>query len=398
MKEFKRISGFLLLLAIFVFILQPVTAATASDAVKADSQPPEAPKGLKVSGKTFTSVFLSWTSSFDDTKVKGYQVFRDGRKIMTISRTNFTNSDLVPGRNYTYAVKAYDAAGNISAASEAIDVRTDPDIQIPSTPANLSLSSPDYTSVIVSWNPSTDNTGIKGYVVCKNGSKAATTTATSYRVKGLIPGTAYSFSVKAYDIAGNYSIQSSSISGTTIQDTKAPEKPSGLNCASVSETEITLSWSPSSDNVRVKGYELYCNGEKAGSPSKPIFNSKELVPGKSYKFSIKAVDIVGNRSMSSEPVTVTTLKDAKKPSAPTGLKTGKLKGSSVSLEWRASSDNIKVSGYTVFCNGFELVNTKKTSRTVKSPFGLGIDIYWVKAFDLAGNLSDESNKITVITP
>lgn len=398
MKEFKRFLGLLLLLAVFVFIPQQVTSATGSDAARTDSQPPDAPKGLTVVSKTFTSICLSWTISFDDTKVKGYQVFRDGRKIMTISRTNFTNTDLVPGRKYTYAVKAYDAAGNVSSASAAIDVWTESDSQNPSTPGKLSISSPDFTSIVVSWNPSTDNTGIKSYVVCKNGSKAATTTATSYRVKGLLPGTTYSFSVKACDIAGNYSIQSSSIPGTTLPDKTAPDKPFGLKSTSVTETEITLTWSPSSDNVKVKGYELYCNGEKAGSPSKTIFSSKNLIPGKSYKFIVNAVDTVGNRSASSEPVTVTTLKDAKKPSTPTGLRTGKLKGSSVPLEWNASSDNIKVNGYTIYCNGIELENTKKTSRTVKSPLGLGVDIYWVRAFDTAGNLSDPSNKITVIMP
>ncbi len=398
MKVLRIFLGLVLLLAVFVFIPQQVSAATACDALKADSHPPEVPTGLKVVSKTFTSVFLSWTSSSDDTKVKGYQVFRDGRKILTISRTNFTNSELIPGRKYTYFVKAYDAAGNVSSASAAIDVLTDPDNQVPSTPSNLSLSSPDHTSMVVSWNPSSDNTGIKGYIICKNGSKAATTTATSYKVKGLVPGTTYSFSIKAFDIAGNYSMQSSSIPGTTIPDKEAPDKPFGLKCASVSETEITLTWSPASDNVKVKEYEIYCNGEKAGSPSKTLFSRKNLIPGKSYKFNVTAIDTVGNKSVISEPLTIITLKDVKRPNTPTGLKAGKSKGSSVPLKWNASSDNIKVSGYTIYCNGLELATTKKTSRTVKSPYRLGIDIYWVRAFDLAGNLSDESNRITVLSP
>jgi chitodextrinase len=397
MKVFTRLFSILLLLTVFVFMPQGFSNATVLDSAKSDTQPPEVPKGLVITNKTHTSLSLSWSSSSDDTKVKGYQVYRDGKKIITTSKTNFTNTDLVPGRKYTYTIKAYDAAGNISPASTAIDAGTVPDCQAPSTPGNLTLSSPGFTSVTVSWSSSTDNTSIKGYVVYRNGTKAASTSATSYTVKGLLPGTTYSLFIKAYDIAGNYSSQSSSIPGTTLSDTTAPGRPSGLKTASVTETEITLMWSPSSDNVKVKSYEVYCNGEKTGTPTKPIYSGKTLIPGKSYKYTVKAIDTVGNKSESSDPITITTLKDTKKPSTPTGLKAGKVKGSSVPLEWNASSDNTKVDGYTIYCNGVELTNTKKTARTVKSTSGLGINIYWVRAVDLAGNLSDASNKITVIT-
>jgi chitodextrinase len=398
MRVLARLLSLFLLLAVFVLIPQEFSNAAESVSTTSDTRPPEIPKELVIINKTHTSISMSWTSSSDDIKVRGYQVYRDGKKIITTSKTNFTNKDLIPGRKYTYAVKAYDAAGNTSPASTAVDVCTNPDHQPPSTPGNLSVSSPGFTSVTVSWSSSTDDTSIKGYVVYRNGSKAASTSATSYTVKGLLPGTTYSLFIRAYDIAGNYSSQSSSIPGTTLPDSAAPGKPSGLKAASVTETDITLMWSPSSDNVKVKGYEIYCNGEKTGTQTKTIFSGAKLTPGKSYKYTVKAVDTVGNRSEPSDPISVTTLKDVKKPSTPTGLKTGKIKGSSVPLEWDASSDDIKVDGYMIYCNGIELANTKKTARTVKGQSGLGINVYWVRAVDLAGNLSDASNKITVITP
>lgn len=397
MKELKRFFSFLLLLASFTFIPQQAAAANGAASAKPDTQPPQAPKQLTVTNKTFTSISLSWSGSTDDTAVKGYQVYRDGKKIITTSKTTFTNSELVPGRKYTYAVKAYDAAGNISPASADVEVGTYPDCQAPSVPGNLTISSPGYTSIVVSWSPSTDNTSVKGYVIYRNGSKVATTSATSYTVKGLLPGTTYSFYVKAYDIAGNYSSQSPDMPGATLADTTAPGKPIGLKATSVTETEITLMWSPSSDNVKVKSYEITCNGEKTITQTKTIYHGKNLIPGKSYKFTIKAVDTVGNKSEGSEPFTITTLADTKKPSTPMGLKAAKVNGSSVSLEWGASSDNTKVTGYTIYCNGIEVADTSRTSRTVKNPSGLGIGIYWVRAHDLAGNLSDASNKITVIT-
>lgn len=395
MKELKGFFCFLLLLSVLSVI--PVKAAGAAEVQKLDTQPPEAPKGLAVAGKTCTSVSLSWTGSSDNVKVKGYYIYRDGKKIITTSKTYYTNSDLIPGRKYTYAVRAYDTAYNISDVA-GITAVTDPDDKPPTVPENLSLSAHDYTSVNVSWNPSTDNTSVKGYEVYRNGSRVASTTATGYTVKGLLPGTTYSFYVKAYDIAGNYSGQSGSIPGSTLPDTKAPEKPSGLKGTSVTETQITLMWSPSSDNVRVKGYEVYCNGEKKGTAAKAIYTAKNLIPGKSYSYTVVAFDTVGNRSVRSEPVEIMTLMDDEKPSAPTGLKAVKTKGSSVSLKWDASSDNTKVNGYIIYCNGMELAKTKKTSRTVTNKLKPVIGIYWVKAYDLAGNFSDASNKLTVITP
>lgn len=389
-----------LCLSLVLLVLATVCseAAGAVAAQKPDLQPPSAPTGLTVTNRTYTSISLSWTSSSDNVKVKGYYVYRDGKKIITTSKTTYTNSDLVPGRNYTYSIKAYDAAGNISEAGTAIIASPVPDSKAPSAPSNVSISSPGHTSIVVSWSPSTDNTGVKGYVVYRNGSRVAATTATSYTVKALLPGTAYSFFVKAYDAADNYSVQSGAITGVTLSDTEAPGKPNGLRGTAVTETQVTLMWSPSSDNVKVKGYEVYCNGEKKGTASKPIYTAKGLTPGTSYKYSVVALDTVGNRSASSDTCNITTLKDLKKPSAPTGLKAVKTKGSSVSLEWKASTDNTKVDSYIVYCNGMEIERSKRTARTVSNKSKLGIGIYWVKACDIAGNLSDASNVITVIIP
>ncbi len=272
------------------------------------------------------------------------------------------------------------------------------DTQPPSAPIGLTLSSHSHTSLNLSWSPSADDTGVKGYTVYRNGSRVGTTSTTGYTVKRLLPGTTYSFFVKAYDSSDNYSAPSSSVPGTTLPDTKAPGKAFGLKGTSVTETQITLMWSPATDDVKVKNYEVYCNGVKKGTPARTILTAKNLIPGKAYKFNIIAVDTVGNRSDSSESVVITTLKDLKKPSTPAGLKAVKVKGSSVSLEWDASSDNTKVSGYIIYCNGAELERSKKASRTVTNKSKPVIGIYWVRAYDLSGNLSDASNKVTIIRP
>lgn len=396
----KEIKGFFCFLLISLYAIFPAATVRAAAVQVADYQAPDAPKGLIVSERNCTSVTLSWTGSSDNIKVKGYYVYRDGKKIITTSKTTYRNTNLVPGRKYTYAIRAYDTAGNVSPASSDLIAVTSPDNQAPAAPSGITLSSHDHTSVDISWSPSTDNISVKGYVVYKNGSRVASTTATSYKVKRLLPGTTYSLFVKAYDIAGNYSTQSRAVPAATLPDTKAPEKPFGLKAASVTETQITLMWSPASDNVKVKGYEIYCDGEKKGTSTRTIFTAKNLIPGKAYKYSVLAVDTVGNRSGHSEAAEIAALKDVEKPSAPTGLRAVKIRGSSVSLEWTGSSDNTKIAGYIVYCNGAELekTKTKKPSRTVTNKSKPIIGLYWVKAYDIAGNLSDASNKLTVIAP
>jgi hypothetical protein len=65
------------------------------------------------------------------------------------------------------------------------------------------------TSILVSWTASTDNVGVTGYKIYRNGSQIDTTASTSYTNTGLSGSTSYSYKVSAYDAAGNNSGQSS---------------------------------------------------------------------------------------------------------------------------------------------------------------------------------------------
>lgn len=67
----------------------------------------------------------------------------------------------------------------------------------------------------MAWGASTDNVGVTGYAVLRNGASVATVTGTSYSATGLSPSTAYTFQVKARDAAGNLSAGSNTVSVTT---------------------------------------------------------------------------------------------------------------------------------------------------------------------------------------
>ncbi|MEU5942813.1 discoidin domain-containing protein [Micromonospora sp. NPDC047548] len=89
------------------------------------------------------------------------------------------------------------------------------DTQAPTTPGNLTATGHTSTSVSLAWSASTDNVGVAGYQVRQSGAVVATTSATSYTVSGLNPGTAYTFTVTAQDAAGNVSPASNAVTQTT---------------------------------------------------------------------------------------------------------------------------------------------------------------------------------------
>lgn len=89
------------------------------------------------------------------------------------------------------------------------------DTQAPTVPAGLASSAITQTSCTLNWTASTDNVGVTGYEVFRNGTSIGTPTATTFNVSGLSASTAYNFTVRARDAAGNYSAQSNALSVTT---------------------------------------------------------------------------------------------------------------------------------------------------------------------------------------
>src|SRR5213083_2377144 len=133
---------------------------------------------------------------------------------------------------------------------------TGPDTIAPSTPTGLRALAASSSRINLSWSAATDNVGVIRYGVYRDGVRIAYIPGTSYASTGLSAATTYSYTVAAYDAAGNASAQSSAASATTKAplDTQTPSIPTNLAATVVSASQIDLSWSPATDNVGVTGY------------------------------------------------------------------------------------------------------------------------------------------------
>ena len=119
------------------------------------------------------------------------------------------------------------------------------DTQAPTAPTNLTTSNPTSNTISLSWTASTDNVGVTGYDIYKDGVLYSTVTGTTATVSGLNPSTTYNFYVIAKDAAGNASPASNTASGTTL----AGGQPGGScgtedfsNIPAASSTYATQTW------------------------------------------------------------------------------------------------------------------------------------------------------------
>jgi chitodextrinase len=99
-------------------------AVTVGSGGGGDTTAPSTPTGLTSPARTSSSVSLSWNAASDNVGVTGYQILRGGNPVGTSGTTSFTDTGLNPSTSYTYTVRAFDAAGNYSAASAPLTVST----------------------------------------------------------------------------------------------------------------------------------------------------------------------------------------------------------------------------------------------------------------------------------
>ncbi len=166
-----------------------------------DTTPPSAPTSLTATVIGGPQVSLTWIAATDNVGVSSYTVSRDGTAIGTTSSTNYTDSTVTSGVSYTYTVKASDAAGNVSAASNAAAVTIPATLQFATTPY---VSAKTGTTATIAWTTSVPSTGYVKYGLSANNlsSRSATTalgTQQTVRLSALSRNVVYYYQVVATD-------------------------------------------------------------------------------------------------------------------------------------------------------------------------------------------------------
>lgn len=176
----------------------------------------------------------------------------------------------------------------------------------PTVPTSLVATATGSTTAHLAWNPSTDANGVAGYTIYRGGASVTTVVGTTFNDTGLNPGQTYSYTVDAFDAAGNHSAQSSasSITTTTVVDTTPPTIPGGLT-ATVTGSHITLSWTASTDANGVAGYNIIRSGVKIAVQTGTVYVDVSGTPGTSYTYAVSAFDAVPNTSGLSNTQTIT---------------------------------------------------------------------------------------------
>ena len=266
--------------------------STPTTTVSGDTTPPSTPAGITVDEKYYPNVHVSWITSSDNVAVAGYKIYVNGSLKDSFPNNNppgsiliYSDSNYNAGTTYSFTVAAYDAAGNVSPQGAPVYFTThgsSGDTQPPSTPTSLSAYVNSSTQISLSWAASTDNMGVTGYKIYRNGVEIgwhSSATTPAYTSTGLSPGTSYSYTVAAQDAAGNLSLQSASVSATTLSSVilvTLPATPDHF-VASASGSDVSLYWQENPDywnSIHTSESKLYRRLQ--GSSSWTLISSKSV--------------------------------------------------------------------------------------------------------------------------
>ncbi len=189
----------------------------------------------------------------------------------------------------------------------------------------------------------------------------------------------------------------------TSLDMEAPSSATSLRIKAKGSTQALIEWDASTDNLKVKGYYVYINGElyneEMTTETSMMIESLETETG--YDIFVLAQDGLKNYSLPSNVLSFTTWgSDANPPSIPENLAVTEKTAFSISLNWDAASDaETEVFGYNVYVNG-EQINDKPIIGTIYKIHNLDKSTDYsitVTALDAALNESAQSDAVSETT-
>jgi hypothetical protein len=274
---------------------------------------------------------VGWNATTDTggSGLRAYNLYRAGAflKQVMAPTTSTSDSGLAASTVYSYTVSAVDNAGNESARSATMSANTPacPDTTPPSTPTGLQASVASCSQINLTWTASTDSggSGLAGYNVYRGGSFLKQVVgATSTSDGGLAASTTYSYTVSAFDNAGNQSSASVPASATTS------------TCSTVNPT--LSGYVPgigAAKDVIVAGTKAYVASAEFGLAVADITtpSAARALPGANPPFYGERVGVAGSVAVVTASTVGLKVLDLSDPIAarPVGSLSGAMKGLSV---------------------------------------------------------------------
>jgi chitodextrinase len=320
---------------------------------------------------------------------------------------------VTPAITTTYSIMCLGVGGGAVSAHVTVTVGaiTPPvdylDVTPPTIPEGLTAVAVSPQQINLTWNPSADNVGVVGYRIYINGVQIIghPVGSTTYQSIGLNPNTTYTYNVVAFDGAGNESAQSDPATATTPEelDPTIPTTPLNLTAVAVSPTQVNLSWTASTDDVRVVGYHVYRNGVLVATVTGTSYSDGDLRPGTSYAYTVDAYDKDGNVSPLTPRVIVVTPglnavgTAGTSSTTPTNVVATPRGPNEVILSWTASTGTGGIAGYDVYVNGMLVGKSATNSYTVTGLFPATNYRFEVVAHDTQGRESPRSTMASAMT-
>jgi fibronectin type 3 domain-containing protein len=217
-----------------------------------------------------------------------------------------------------------------------------PDTIAPTVPANLTATAASSSQINLSWSASTDDTGVVGYNIYRNGTRIGTSVINSFSDTGLNALTPYSYTVSSVDNSGNVSAQSETVTVATLAaaDTTAPVI-SNIEVTGVTDSSATITFftdEPATSSIDYgfsSSYGLVAADD--GFATAHIINLSGLSASSIYYFQVRSEDSASNVGVSAEGSFATAASPVTEPvpAAVTDLSFSQPAKSSVRLSWTA---------------------------------------------------------------
>jgi subtilisin family serine protease len=375
---------------------------------------PSPPSDLRALDGGGDRVRLEWTDN--STTEGGFRIRRKVDKdgiwselgVVPPNTTSFIDGNARRGVPHYYAVNAFNTAGLSPSSNEAAFHLINDLPQRPEAPGGLVATAISSTQINLQWQ---DTGGEElGFRIRRRSGPSGIwmvlaevgPNVTTYEDRNLTPETSYSYSVAAFNAAGESPASNVSTAITPGQTTPLPTGPSSLQAFPVSPVEVELVWTDNSTNeLGFRVQRRFARGglwTQIGSVGRDItnFRSNGLTPGESYSFRVVAFNGSGESMPSNEVQATTPIPEAAPPTAPLNLVAVPFSSIQIQLQWTDNAENeigFRIERQLVLPDGsgessdWQLLTTVPANQTLyqdQQVLGGVTYIYRVIAFNLFG--------------